>query len=150
MAEKKTRAVVAALTLPIIKKVCMHIYGLPKKGPARIKKINPKHLGCDVTFDDAHLENPTCVSDAPNLCDDWKYAGLFELMAYLATDRGQKRTIHHQVVARKATTIGGKKYYFAVGRISSENVLYFLPAAGKAVWPKTAVFLKFKPTVSKT
>jgi hypothetical protein len=144
MSDKKTHAMVLLLTLKDLGETFSLLSYLPQ-GTTEID-VTSKYLNRDIIFGDNHLEHEICTSEAPELTDGHKYAGLLELVAYVKTKRGNKRTIHHQIVARKTFTVNGKKYFTAVGRLSTELVLFFIPVGKKHVWPKSAVFLTYVAT----
>lgn len=139
MADKKIHATVLPLNLKGLGETFSLLSCLPQ-GTTEID-ITSKAVNRDVVFNDNELEKEICTSEAPELTDGRKYSGLLELVAYVKTKRGNSRTIHHQIIARKTLTIDGKKYFTAVGRLSTELVLFFIPVGRKHVWPKSAVFL---------
>lgn len=141
MADRKTHTIILPISLKTLGETFSSLSYLPQ-GTTEIE-VTSKAVNKDVIFSDNHLEHEICTSDAPQLPDGHKYAGLFELVAYIKTKRGSDRTIHHQIVARKTFIIDGKKYFTAVGRLATELVLFFIPVGKKHLWPKSAVFLTY-------
>lgn len=78
--------------------------------------------------------------------DGFSCCGPAELMAYLSTQHGRDKTIHHQVVACDLFKIDNKQFYMAVGRISASMVLFLLSLKNsrQSRWPTSAIFLQYR------
>ena len=141
----KTSAKAQPISMVYLDSIFSFIYGLTGK-EEYLEKIKPKFENQEIVFQDRHLENPTSFSEAPPLTDDWKYASLSEVVAYVGTLYGKNKTIRNQVVGCELVEIDSKKYYVAVGRHNGKLALYFMPESKKCQWPVSSIFLRFKST----